>query len=123
VKGDLQDLAALVCSSCPYETTAEVLTRLTGLYLLNERLRQLTNEQGSALAKQQREQTQEVLQEAVSMEQIRAQRIPSTPEVKHDQAGWVPSSEQNGGMEGKIGVIANQVDVVGKQGRHGPRPV
>ena len=33
-------------------------------------------------------------------------------------AGWVPSREQKGGMEGKIGVIASQVDAVGKQGRH-----
>jgi hypothetical protein len=32
--------------------------------------------------------------------------------------GWLPSREQKGGMEGKIGVVASQVEAVGKHGRH-----
>jgi hypothetical protein len=40
----------------------------------DERLRQITNEQGSVAAKNQREQAQQILQEAVSRQQIRAQR-------------------------------------------------
>jgi hypothetical protein len=72
-------------------------------------------------------QVQQVLQEAVSMAQIRAQREASchTPEQEHPEwlqvgldGGWLPSREQTGGMEGKIGVVASQVDAVGKQGRH-----
>jgi hypothetical protein len=60
------------------------------------------------------------------MEQIRAQRAPRDREGKPDQAaclqvgldgGWVPSREQKGGMEGKIGVVASQIDPVGKRGR------
>lgn len=73
VTPDLRDLAALVGSSWPYETAAGVLKRLSGVQLSDERLRQLTNEQGSALAKQQLAQAQQVLQEAVSLAQIRAQ--------------------------------------------------
>ena len=32
--------------------------------------------------------------------------------------GWVPSREQAGGMEGKMAVLASQVEAVGKHGRH-----
>jgi hypothetical protein len=127
VTADLRELAALVGSSWPYEMAAGVLKRLSGVQLSDERLRQLTNEQGSILAKQQQAQAQQVLQEAVSMSQIRAQREASGHMPKQKQpemlqvgldGGWLPSREQKGGMEGKIGVVASQVDMVGKQGRH-----
>jgi hypothetical protein len=75
VTSDLRELAALVGSSWPYETAAGVLKQLSGVHLSDERLRQITNEQGSTLAKQQREQAQQVLTEAVNIEQIRAQRV------------------------------------------------
>jgi hypothetical protein len=55
-------------------TAAGVLKRLSGVQLSDERLRQITNEQGKAVANKQREQAEQGLQEAVSMEQIRAQR-------------------------------------------------
>ncbi len=32
--------------------------------------------------------------------------------------GWVPSREQQGGMEGKIGVVVSQSEPIGKDGRH-----
>jgi hypothetical protein len=95
--------------------------------LSDERLRQITNEQGQTLAKAQREQAEQVLQEAVSMEQIRAQREQSFPASKQIppewlqvglDGGWVPSREHKGGMEGKIGVVASHVEPVGKHGRH-----
>jgi hypothetical protein len=123
----LRDLAALVGSSWPYETAAGVLQRLSGAVLSDERLRQITNEQGQTLAKAQRAQAEQVLQEAVSMERIRAQREqsfsasteipPAWLQVGLD-GGWVPSREQKGGMEGKIGVVASHVEPVGKHGRH-----
>ena len=127
VTPDLRELAALVGSSWPYETAAGVLKRLSGVQLSDERLRQLTNEQGSILAKQQQGQAQQVLQEAVSMAQIRAQREKSDHSPQPEQpellqigldGGWLPSREQKGGMEGKIGVVASQVEAVGKHGRH-----
>src|SRR5579863_9483444 len=121
VTPDLRELAALVGSSWPYETATGVLKRLSGVQLCDERLRQITNEQGSAVAKEQREQAQEDLTEAVRMEQIRAQRTQREREGQPNQAdwllvgldgGWIPSRDQKGGMEGKIGVIASQVDQV-----------
>ncbi len=127
VTEDLRELAALVGSSWPYETAAGVLKRLSGVQLSDERLRQLTNEQGSILAKQQQGQAQQVVQEAVNMAQIRAQREQSAHTPKSEQpellqvgldGGWLPSREQKGGMEGKIGVIASQAEAVGKHGRH-----
>ncbi len=85
VTADLRELAALVGSSWPYETAAGVLKRLSGVQLSAERLRQLTNEQGSSLAKQQQSEAQQMLHKAVSMEQIRAQR---------EQSGHMPKQEQ-----------------------------
>jgi hypothetical protein len=126
VTPDLRELAALVGSSWPYETAAGVLNQLSGVQVSDERLRQLTNEQGSILAQQQHEQAQQVLHESVSMELIRAQRDHKASVRKNHlewlqvglDGGWVPCREQKEGMEGKIGVIASQVDAVGKQGRH-----
>jgi hypothetical protein len=124
---ELRDLAALVGSSWPYETAAGVLKRLSGVQLSDERLRQITNEQGRAVAQAQREQAEQVLKEAVSMEQIRAQREQSAHGSKPGppdwlqvglDGGWVPSREQTGGMEGKIAVLASQMEAVGKRGRH-----
>lgn len=124
---NLRDLAALVGSSWPYETAAGVLNRLSRVQISDEQLRQLTNEQGSIVAHQQQEQAQQVLQEVVNMEQIQVQRTHSVPVEKQDrpeclqvglEGGWVPCRRQKGGMEGKIGVVASQVDLVGKQGRH-----
>jgi hypothetical protein len=103
-------LSALVGSSWPYETAAGVLKRLSGVHLSDERLRQITNEQGRAVAQAQREQAGQVLQEAVRMEQIRAQREQSAPVSRQGppdwlpvglDGGWVPSCEQAGGMEGE----------------------
>ena len=127
VTPDLRELAALVGCSWPYETAAHVLKRLSGVCLSDERLRQLTNEQGTVLAKQQQEQAQQILKEAITMQTIRNQRArePHEPGLEAAEwlqagldGGWIPSREQKGGMEGKIGVVASQVTPVGKRGRH-----
>jgi hypothetical protein len=97
-----------------------------GVALSDERLRQITNEQGQTLAKAQREQADQVLKEAVSMKHIRTQREQRLPTSKQPppawlqvglDGGWVSSREQKGGMEGKIGVVASQIEPVGKHGR------
>jgi Uncharacterised protein family (UPF0236) len=122
---ELRHLAALVGSSWPYETAAGVLKQLSGVQLCDERLRQVTNEQGSALASKSHQEARQVLIKAISMPEIRAQREQS--QGQHDgpewlqvglDGGWLPSREQKGGMEGKIGVVASQIDPVGKHGRH-----
>jgi hypothetical protein len=124
---DLRELASLVGSSWPYETAAGVLQRLSGVQLSDERLRQLTNEQGWALAQQQQAHAQQLLSDAISLPQIRRERAKPAPTAPPSppqwlqvglDGGWLPSREQKGGMEGKIGVVASQVDPVGKHGRH-----
>lgn len=124
---DLRDLAALVGSSWPYETAAEVLKRLSGVALSDERLRQITNEQGQTVVQAQHEQAEQVLHEAVNLEQIRWERVQGVPASKRVppawlqvglDGGWVPSREQKGGMEGKVGVVASHLEAVGKHGRH-----
>jgi len=123
----LRELASLVGSSWPYETAAGVLQRLNGVQRSDERLRQLTNEQGSALAHQQQASTQRLLGDAISLPQIRQERAQQSPTAPPSappwlqvglDGGWLPSREQKGGMEGKIGVVASQIDPVGKHGRH-----
>jgi len=67
------------------------------------------------------------LKEAVSLPQIRAQRAQSSTDLQQDQPkrlqvgldeDWLPSCEQIGGMEGKIGTVASQPKPVGKHGRY-----
>jgi hypothetical protein len=127
VTDELRELAALVGCSWSYEVAAGVLKRSSGVQLSDERLRQLTNEQGNALAQQQQEHAQQLLKEAVTAQTIRKQRGQHDPQRPEEQAqwlqtgldgGWIPSREQAGGMEGKIGVVASQMDPVGKKGRH-----
>ena len=123
----LHELATLVGSSWPYATAASILKRLSGVQLSAERLRHLTNEQGTRVAELQRTHAQQVLADAVNPARIRRERVqpnsaappepPAWLQVGLD-GGWVPSREQAGGMEGKIGVVASQVESVGKHGRH-----
>jgi hypothetical protein len=123
----LRDLAALVGSSWPYATAAGVLQRLSGVVLSDERLRQITNEQGQTLAQAQRAEAEQVLKRAVSMQQIRREREQRFHTPQHHppawlqvglDGGWVACREQKGGMEGKIAVVASHLEPVGKHGRH-----
>ena len=73
--------------------------------LSDERLRQLTNEQGSALAKRQR---QQVLQEAVSMSALSERKV-LKPSIQSHQSGcrWdlmvagSPHGSKKAGWKGK----------------------
>lgn len=105
VTSDLRELAALVGSSWPYETAAGVLKQLSGVHLSDERLRPLTNEQGSLLAQQQRE----------GKSHTAKQGRPEVVQVGLD-GGWLSSREQTAGMEGKIGVVASKPGSSGQTG-------
>jgi hypothetical protein len=123
VTAALRELAALAGSAWPYETAAGVLKQLSGVQLSDERVRQLTNEQGCQLASQQQQAAELRLQEAVSLAHLRREHEhtprPAPPWLQVGlDGGWVASREQPGGMEGKIGVVAAQVEAVGKHGRH-----
>ncbi len=123
----LRELAGLVGSSWPYETAAGVLQRLSGVQISDERLRQLTNEQGRTLAELQQAHARKILADAISLPQIRRERAHREPAAPPEppqwlqvglDGGWVPSREQKGGLEGKIGVVASHSEPVGKHGRH-----
>ena len=79
--------------------------------LSNERLRQLTNQQGQTLAKAHRAQAEQVLKAAVSMEQIRAQREqrfslqrdPCRMVAGGTDGGWVPRVSKNAAWRARSG--------------------
>lgn len=127
ITAQLQELAALVGCSWPYEAAAGVLKELCGAVISDERLRQITNQRGKAQADKQLQEAEQVVNP--TMQDIRKQRdqerrakSQKPPKVQWLQVGldggWVPSRDQAGGMEGKIAVVASEVEKVGKQGRH-----
>jgi len=106
VTADWRELAALVGSSWPYETAAGILHRLSGVPLSDERFRQLTNERGRERAGLQQAQADQLLEEAVNMIQVRAEREARQSTARHKPSGWlqvgldggwVCSREQKGG--------------------------
>jgi hypothetical protein len=122
----LRDLATLVGSSWPYQTAAGILKRLSGVQLSDERLRQVTNEQGTRMAERQQAHAQQILADAINPALIRRERAETRPAAPPEppawlqvglDGGWIPSREQAGGMEGKIGVVASQLEPIGKHGR------
>lgn len=127
VSGKLRKAAVLAGSSWPYQTAAGVLAELCGARISPEKVRQLTVQAGAREA----EAELELARHAVSptVEQVRKERDRSlgSPGEEGEQGaalllvgldgGWVPSREQEGGMEGKVGVLATEVEDLGK-GRH-----
>lgn len=115
---------ALAGASWPYATAARVLHHLSGAQVSAEQVRHQTNQQGGQEARAQQEVADRLLQptaEAVRAERERDQRgtPPAAPArlVVGLDGGWVPSREQAGGMEGKVGVVATGSQPVGKHGR------
>ena len=115
----LRELAAVVGSSWPYETAAGVLKQLSGVQLSDERLRQLTNEQGSCLARQHQEHAQQVLTDAINLSLIRRERASAEPVATPEppewllvgvDGGWVPAREQSGwyGRQNRGGGFSDQ---------------
>jgi hypothetical protein len=127
VSGKLRKAAVLAGSSWPYQTAARVLAELCGACISPEKVRQLTVQAGAREAKAELE----LARGAVSptAERVRKERDRSLWRrgEKEEQGaelllvgldgGWVPSRDQRGGMEGKVGVLATEIEDVGK-GRH-----
>jgi hypothetical protein len=127
VSGKLREVAVLAGSSWPYLVAARVLRELCGARISAEKLRQLTVEAG----RRQAERELALAQEAVSptgrticgegegdlgsSEESSSQRADLL--LVGLDGGWVPSREGPGGMEGKVGVIATEIEEVGS-GRH-----
>lgn len=107
----------------PYATAARELAWLCGAAISPEQVRQLTNQQGMQEASQQAQKASDLVEPTAAL--VRAERdqeqlrsIPSTPPallVIGWDGGWVPSREQKGGMEGKVGVVVSGTERVGKQ--------
>lgn len=138
VTPELGAACALAGASWPYATAARVLHDLCGAQVSHEEVRRWTVREGTQVAQTQQAEAAALV--APTAEQVRAERdaqARAQREQRHAGAGvcraatvaparltvgldggWLPSREQAGGMEGKVGVVATGVEAVGKHGRH-----
>jgi hypothetical protein len=129
VTGKLREACVLAGASWPYETAAKVLGDLCGARISAEWVRRLTERSGVEEARAQVESAQKVVcpsaeearaeEEAQVHQALLAKGKPEVPDLLLIalDGGWVASREQQGGMEGKVGVVASEVEPIG-QGRH-----
>jgi hypothetical protein len=120
VTGRLREACVLAGSSWPFKTASRVLKDLCGAKVSPESIRQITVDAGQKAAQQQAEAAQKVHNPTV--ESVRARR--RLPVVKPPEmllvgldGGWVASRDNPGGMEGKVGVVATELEPVGIKGR------
>lgn len=123
---------ALAGASWPYATAARVLQDLCGAQVSHEEVRRWTVRQGSQEAQHQQAEAEALL--APTAEQVRVEGDATARRVRLGEAlraappperltvgldgGWLPSRDQPGGMEGKVGIVATGAAAVGKHGRH-----
>jgi hypothetical protein len=124
VTGRLRSACVLAGSSWPYQTAASVLRELCGAAISDEWVRQLTNAAGSQEARRQQEAAQAVVAPPLAINAAeRAAHLTQPERATPEQllvgmdGGWIPSREQAGGMEGKVGVVATETEAVGRRGR------
>jgi hypothetical protein len=123
----LRDACVLAGSSWPYRTAALVLRGLCAAEISAESVRQLTNAAGAREARAQAEAAARLVAPtaaAVRTERATALRRAAAPPDPCPErllvgldGGWVPSCDQAGGMEGKVGVVATEAEPVGRRGR------
>ena len=123
VSAKLRDACILAGASWPYATASKVLADLCGASISSESVRNLTNVAGASEAQEQMASAERIV--APSGADIRAQREAtlteplaegSTPDLLLVglDGGWVPSREGKGGMEGKVGVVATEIQDIGR---------
>lgn len=137
----LGEACALAGASWPYATAARVLCDLSGAQVSHEEVRRWTGRLGAQAADTQHAEAERLL--TPSAEPIRRERDAQDRQDRQDRqahrarvgaggagaapparllvgldGGWLPSREQRGGMEGKVGVVATGVEPVGTLGRH-----
>lgn len=100
---------------------------MSGAQISPEHLRRLTNRRGSQEAKQPAVEAQRIVEPTAA--QVRAERAVELRRSRQQKqkrphvllvgldGGWVKSLEQKKGMEGKVGVVASEIEPVGKRGR------
>jgi hypothetical protein len=122
ISAKLKEACILAGASWPYATAAKVLVDLCGATISPESVRRLTNAAGASEARAQMALAERIL--APTAEDVRAQRevmlvAPLASSATADlllaglDGGWVPSRERKGGMEGKVGVVATEVEAIG----------
>lgn len=133
----LGQACAEVGAHWPYASAAQALHELSGAQVSHEELRRWTNRLGQQAAQAQQAEADDLLR--LTAEQVRQERdaaaraerlglplpaprpslAPRTPDrlVVGLDGGWIPSRDQPGGMEGKVGVVATGAEPVGKRGR------
>jgi hypothetical protein len=123
ISAKLRAAAVLAGTSWPYGLGARVLGDLCGAAISPETVRRLTNAAGAEEAKRQETQAERVLSPTGAHVRQEREAILSGPAGGGDapdillvglDGGWVPSREQKGGMEGKVGVVATEVEDIGR---------
>ena len=122
VSTQLRQACVRAGASWPYATAATVLRQLCGARISAETVRQLTQRAGTTTMQAQTAAAEQLL--APTAAGVRAERAatlaqPAAPPPGPElllvglDGGWVPSREQAGGMEGKVGVVATEVEPIG----------
>lgn len=128
VTARLREACALAGSSWPYQTAALVLRGLCGAEVSAEWVRQLTVRAGQLEAAAQAHTAARLAAPtAADVRAERARSLAGPPTAARPTApaqllvgldgGWVPSRDQPGGMEGKVGVVATEREAIGRRGR------
>lgn len=127
VTARLREACVLAGSSWPYQTAAVVLRGLCGAEISGEWIRQVTTAVGREEARAQAEAAARLV--APSAATVRAERAAALPQPLAGEVttgthllvgldgGWVPSRDHQGGMEGKVGVVATERQPLGTHGR------
>lgn len=123
----LAEAAVLAGISWPYQQAAQSLRRFSGASISAEEIRLLTNRYGKELAKRAEQQASKKPEEPLQPEEemnkhqeLVADEAPASPcctpsadrTIIGLDGGWLPCRTQRGGMEGKVGVIASQKQLV-----------
>jgi len=124
VTSRLRVACVLAGSSWPYQTAATVLRDLCGAEISAEWVRQLTNAAGTQEARSQQDAADAAVTPPLALSAAErrgclergASAAPEQLLVGLD-GGSIPSREQAGGMEGKVGVVATETEAVGCRGR------
>lgn len=119
----LAQAAAQAGAAWPYATAARELARLCGASISPEHIRHLTSQAGTEEARQQMQAAAALVEPTAA--KIRAERdheslcpthaMPPALLVVGLDGGWVKSREQQGGMEGKVGVVVSGVEPISQQ--------
>jgi hypothetical protein len=122
VTGRLRSACVLAGSSWPYQTAATVLRGLCGAEISDEWVRHLTNTVGSQESRSQREAAQALVAPPLALSAAERTEHLAQPQAAAPEhllvgmdGGWIPSREQAGGMEGKVGVVATETEAVGRR--------